>query len=603
MPTIPSLTSPQVAPAIPPLVKPFAPGPLSFGYGLGQGLVALGGSMENVEQREQLRTDRSAALSAYADARALRGQILYDGETGLARQRGRNYLDAAQEADKRWTEGIAGISARLSPEQQEVFDERMESLRAGFADDIAEGVSRARVDLYDDEMEKVLKQTGQDALADVSHGKVGLDAAGAVNDVVIGKALAEFEAKDGALDTYAPHMAEKWGVSESEARTRMQAEYASALHVQTVDALLARNDAMAAQAYFAKHQDAILDPEARIRLTAQTEKNSLEAVTESAATLILEEASQTGKDGLPPSQSDQRAAIKAALEQVPPERRKAVRDRVDELEAEADEDLRVAQAKNFDELHAELQGGTPLAEIERTPIFNKTDEGGISPGQRDALRIYSQNKTKGAYAATNPEVWGRLSKQLKENPSALGKVNVRELTASGQLSDDDAREVLSWQDQIRKAAAGDAGAADALKLSLTRLQTTERWAQAINLGATAAAKFDLRVKEAERRHQKVSGVAMTDEQYDTLVRRMAVDVSIDRPWNPFDKDVFLYAATPEDLAALEADPEGLDFEAISPADVDEVTAALIEAGQPTDPERVKLEWIRYVRRLREAGGE
>jgi len=597
MPTIPGITSPQVAPAVPPLVKPYAKGPESFGYGLGSGMMELADDVGDVQRRERQRTDRSASMSAYSDALALRSTILYDEQTGLARQRGRNYLDAAQEADQRWSKGVAEIGARLSPEQQELFEDRMASLRAGFADDLRAGVSEARTQLYDDEMGKVMGQVQKDALASVARGGVGLDPEGALQEGPIQDALGELSAKDGILDTYAPHMAEKWGVSESDARTRMTQEYATGLHSQTVRHLLAQGDDQAAAAYFTAHQEAVADPEERIRLTELTQKASLEGRTQRAAETILADAAAPDASGQEPTETQRAARIKAGIAALPEDDRRRVGDRVGNLQGLADEEQRKTRARIFDQSMTAIGEGMSVRELETTQDWHT-----LSQDQRDALTTYQEDRSKGRVSTTDGPTWARLDKLLREDPSKLAQINVRELTASGALSAEDAAEVERWQANVAKATSGDTKAGDALKLSMTRHQTVEAMADHLKLDKEKRPVFALMLKEQERRAQALEGRELSDEEFDTLVRRASIKVAFDRPWyQGGDAEGMLGFFSHEGAESLATAPDAIEYDAIPAADIEQIRAVLIEAGEDATEASIKERFIQDVIELRRLG--
>jgi hypothetical protein len=257
MPSVPILTTPQVAPAVPASVPSFAPGPGAFGAGLGAGLVQAGNAMARAEDIERQRVNASAVMSAYADALSLRSEIMHGEQIGLARQSGEGYLAAVEPAMGEWEKRIDEIGAALTPEQQHLFAARIERLRGRFSEDIAAGQSRARIEKYDADKARVTRDVFRAALEGVEEGGVFVAEDGTVVDDTIMAAREALYGEGGALDAYAAIAAEKARVPLADAEAALTEEWNLALHGQTISELLSGGltrapDPMAARAYFKK---------------------------------------------------------------------------------------------------------------------------------------------------------------------------------------------------------------------------------------------------------------------------------------------------------------------------------------------------------------
>lgn len=597
MPTIPQIGEPQVAPGIPPLVKPYAKGPLELGAGLGAGLSDAGVSIQREQAREKAKADAAAIDNALLALETQGTNALID----FDKKEGNDAGVAAQPTVAAYEKARADILSRLTPEQQQEFSRISGHHANSFRQHV---LSRGA-----DEQSRYYKAT-------LDNGQQG--SVSRVLDAVQRDGLAALEPPQGPrqegdtspqteqevaydqLERYAAAHDGELGMPKEEWLRQHKQEYDSAYTVAVVEALMQRGDDEGAEAYFQANQSKIVDPKARLSLGDATASRGKDARVESAATAILADAERPGKDGVEPTEGEKLARVRAAIEALPAGDRKAVRSRVDQIQTDDAENLRIAQSANFDKLHLALQDGTPLKDIEATPMFLLDDEGGINPDQRDALRVYSQRLREGDFTSTDRETWKRINGLLETNPSALLKINTNELTAGGKLSSDDAKQVEAWKASIAKAASGKGD--DAMKLSMTRHDIRKLWAEKIELDPDAYTDFDLSLLEQERRAQKAKGAELTDEEYDTLVRRAVVKMTVERPWyQGGDFDVHVGGLTDKGYAYLEAHPESVDFEDIPPADVERFRSDLVAAGRPADDDAVRLEWVKYLVRLRARG--
>ncbi|MHC4996297.1 MAG: hypothetical protein ACYTGQ_14730 [Planctomycetota bacterium] len=327
MAPIPSLTTRQVDPAIPPSVRPFTPGPEAFGAGLGRGVQQAGGAMARAEELEKRRTNAMAVMDAYADALSLQSDLLYGKEHGLARQSGQNLLDAVDPAMEAWDRGIDSIGGRLSPEQQQLFAARTESLRGRFTTDLSARQSQARIEVGDARQKKIMTDVLRAALEGVQEGGVSVAEDGTLAEAPVQAALEDFYSEGGILDAFAPHMAEKLGVPEADARQRMVDEFEHALHRQTVDQLLADIDERpenvdVARAYYETHRDEIV-VERREEIEADIAQAFKPVDAQRAAQVLFDEHFNPAAKG--ETLAQQERAAKAGVED--PKLRKAITNR------------------------------------------------------------------------------------------------------------------------------------------------------------------------------------------------------------------------------------------------------------------------------------
>lgn len=604
MPTIPQIGEPQVAPGIPPLVKPYAKGPVELGATLGAGISDLGVSM----QREEAREKAKANTAAIGNALLQLDTIETDARIGFDKLEGNDAGLAAQPTVEGYEKARQKIMAGLTPEQQGEFARASGQRSNNFRQYVMTKGTSEQKGYYDDTYKNELDNSIARVLTTAEQGGVlALEPPQGPRQEGDDSPQSEQEAAYDRIEAYADAHDGELGMPKEEWLRRQKEGYDSAYTVAVVEGLLKADDDEGAEAYYKANQTKITDLKARLSLGGAVEARGKEARTERTATELLVLANEPGKDGLPPTEEEKNRRIRNGIDELPFADRKAVRDRVDDMEAEADEDMRVAQSKNFDILHAALQGGPnqaplPLREVEKLPMFLRDDAGGINPDQRDALRVYSQRRTEGDYAATTPEVWKRLTNLLQTKPGELLKINLRELTDAGVLASTDAAEVESWQKAIGKAGSGGAGASDDIDLSMTRDQVRKAWAKKAGLSEAGAVDFELALLDQERRATRAKGAPLTDVEYDTLVQRATIKVTFDRPWyRGGDVVGAVGALSDEGLDELLAHPESVEFKDIPLADVEEFRAALVGQGLKADDESLRVEWIKYLRRLKASG--
>jgi len=556
---LPTLGSRVRAAVVPAVRAPTSVDPAAFGAAGAAGIGQVGNALGNIAVQEKKKKQQVDVTAAIAQAEAFKTDLMY-GPNGYAKLKGQDRMKESQAVQAKYTGALQQVRAGLDEDAALMFDQVYgieASTRMGR--EVAQMHLEAVQDYEDMSRKNARAGLLNSAFAQMSNG------------TMTPQSFDELLNTGVAIEVL---YADRQG-QDRQGQKAAALAFVSDLHETQLEALLASQKDVLAVAYFEKNKNGML-ADARDRMQRRVYDVSQEGLVETVATGFVDRGLKEGGA----TSGEQEAFAASLVEQLPAEQRRAVGARVQEKFY--DRRRRETQTRNdmFNVVaNSVLKKGANLRTVMGMREWELLD----GPQQAD-IETAIANRNKPGPATSNAEVMERLTHRFLTSDPTFLDVNAQQLVASRQLTPEDATLIEKWQKSLVKEKGGDGKDADSYR---TRLGIVEDWlAKSKITTATAAANFRIAVMRAE-----AAAPPMTDAEFETMVQRLAIKVSIDKPgiftgsWGPRLGDL-----DAEGLAALSEDLDEINYADIPKRDVDEATAMLKAAGEEASQRNVKL-WL------------